>query len=202
MPLFHYDSYQNSELLIWEISEELHFFRDRLIEQKIPVANGDQIKLYEKSLQWFASRYALSLLYPSPFVYSVGRKPYLFKGPYLSFSHSGRFAGAILSQKNTGLDIQEFNAKLILIKDKFTNNREIEVMNQRDLVSALSLIWSAKEAIFKLYGSKVPFLDIQIESYDLDRNWILAKLVRNDIIHTHNLKAYLTNEMSLAYVIE
>jgi 4'-phosphopantetheinyl transferase len=151
MPLSYYRSHLNCEVTLWEITEESSFFRERLIQEGFPTELGDAIARPEKALQWYASRFLLITSHPAAIDFYKERKPHLFNGPKISFSHSDKIVGVMLSQKNAGLDVQVFNEKLKRIKEKFTNSQELSRIKAPTELAALSLTWSIKEAVFKYY---------------------------------------------------
>lgn len=202
MPLAYYRSHPECEVALWKIEEEKSFFRKLLIEEGFPTEKGDQIKHEEKAIQWYASRYLLLHSYPAAIDYYRDRKPHLYNGPLISFSHTGQFVGVLISQTVSGLDIQLFDDKLNRIKDKFTSNSEISSVKTSGKLATLSLIWSVKEAIFKHYGTGVPFKSIHIKSYDPIENIVIAELERDGKFFIHRLQADFIGEMSLAYLIE
>ncbi|MEM9052787.1 MAG: 4'-phosphopantetheinyl transferase superfamily protein, partial [Bacteroidota bacterium] len=105
-------------------------------------------------------------------------------------------------KEESGLDIQRFDDKLIKIKSKFTTDKEVDRITTHSEIASLSLIWSVKEAIFKRYGTGVPFLSINIISYDPIKNIVMAELERGKRVVTHRLQADFIGDMSLAYVLE
>jgi phosphopantetheinyl transferase len=202
MPLHYYRSHENCEVTLWKISESKSFFRDTLIKEGFPTDGGDGIARKDKALQWYASRYLLVISHPAAIDFYKERKPHLFNGPKISFSHSENIVGLLLSQKNAGLDVQVFNEKLERIFDKFTTADEVEKVKAPSELAALSLTWSVKEAVFKYYGTGVPFKSVKIISHDPVSNIIEVLLEREDQNVTHKLFADFLDNLSLAYVLE
>jgi len=202
MPLHYYRSHDSCEVILWRIEENLDFFRERLVKEGFPTAQGDSIKHAEKAIQWFASRYLLIETHPAAIDYYIRRKPYLRYGPKISFSHSGENVGVLFSKSDSGLDLQIFDEKLIRIKEKFTTGKEIMLVKAQSEIASLALIWSIKEAIFKRYGTGVPFLSIEILEYDAIGNKAIAQLNKDENVIIHRLQVDLIGDMSLAYVLE
>jgi phosphopantetheinyl transferase len=202
MPIAYYRLHSSCEVALWRIEEEASFFRQKLVEEAFPTKRGDQIKHPEKALQWYASRFLLIQSYPAAIDIYKDRKPHLFNGPHISFSHSGHYVGVLISRRSSGLDIQLFDEKLLKIKDKFTDSEEVEGLKTANTLASLALIWSVKEAIFKHYGTGVPFKSIVIKSYDPIENSVIAEVARGSKTISHHLQADFIGEMSLAYLIE
>ncbi|MCH2213833.1 MAG: 4'-phosphopantetheinyl transferase superfamily protein [Flavobacteriales bacterium] len=202
MPLSYYRSHDSCEVALWSIEEDIEFFRSALLREQFPISKGEDINHPEQAIQWFASRFLLLQSHPAAIDFYINRKPHLYNGPKISFSHSGKTVGVLLSKHDSGLDIQYFDEKLKRIKPKFTTNKETGLIRTGSKIASLSLIWSVKEAIFKLYGTGVPFLSINIVSYDPIRKIAIAKLERGKSMITHSVQAHFIGDMSLAYVLE
>jgi len=108
----------------------------------------------------------------------------------------------MLSQKNAGLDVQVFNEKLKRIKEKFTNSQELSRIKAPTELAALSLTWSIKEAVFKYYGTGVPFKSIIIENHNPITNTVRVSLQRQGKTIIHKLFGDFLDDLSLAYVLE
>jgi phosphopantetheinyl transferase len=124
-----------------------------------------------KRLQHLAGRYLLPYLFEGfpleEILIADTRKPFLENEQYhFSISHCGEYAAAIVSTKErVGIDIELVTAKIERVKHKFTTSYELlflndaykAFLNQFDLEEKieqefLTMIWSAKETIFKWYG--------------------------------------------------
>jgi len=202
MPLHYYRSHLDCEVTLWKINEEAAYFREKLVMEGFPTAAGDAIARPEKALQWYASRFLLITSHPGAIDFYLERKPHLYNGPKISFSHSDKIVGVMLSQKNAGLDVQVFDEKLERIKDKFTTSREIQHIKAPTELAALSLTWSIKEAVFKYYGTGVPFKTVLIENHNPVTNIVQVSLLRHGKSHAHKLFGDFLDDMSLAYVLE
>ncbi len=86
-------------------------------------------------------------------------KPVLAQGE-ISISHGEDLVGILTLSQNAGLDIQMPTEKILRIDRKFCNDPELELVREHTAQLELTtLIWSAKEAIFKVYGQDMPFAD-------------------------------------------
>lgn len=202
MPLSYYRSHSECEVTLWKITEEAGFFREKLIEEGFPTEPGDAIARPEKALQWYASRFLMITSHPAAIDFYKERKPHLYNGPKISFSHSDKMVGVMLSQKNAGLDVQVFDEKLKRIQDKYTTSQEIWRVKAPSELAALSLTWSVKEAVFKYYGTGVPFKSVMIENHNPITNIVRASLLREGKTIVHKLFGDFLDDMSLAYVLE
>ena len=151
-----------TKLGIWKIEEPESFFLG-----KVPLKQ--QVTHPYKRLQHLAGRMLLKELFEDfpleEILIADTRKPFLEDDEYhFSISHCGNFAGAIASRENrVGVDIEFISPRLKGIAPKFLTEDESRYLQQWQYMSTLHLqmitiIWSAKEAIFKWYGAgKVDF---------------------------------------------
>ena len=158
MPIFFQHSINDSTKLgIWKIEEPESFFL-----KKVPLRQ--QVTHPYKRLQHLAGRMLLPELFEdfplAEIIIADTRKPFLERDVYhFSISHCGNFAGAIASGNHrVGVDIEFVSPRLKGIAPKFLNEDERQYLTQWQYMSALHLqmitiIWSAKEAIFKWYGA-------------------------------------------------
>jgi len=158
VPIFFQHSINEcTKLGIWKIEEPESFFLHR-----VPLKQ--QVTHPYKRLQHLAGRLLLPELFEDfplqEIMIADTKKPFLEDEAYhFSISHCGNFAGAIASSANrVGVDIEFVSPRLKGISPKFLNDAERKYLEQWQYMSALHLqmitiIWSAKEAIFKWYGA-------------------------------------------------
>lgn len=146
-----------TKLGIWKIEEPENFFL-----KKVPLRQ--QVTHPYKRLQHLAGRMLLPELFEDfpleEILIADTRKPFLEDDEYhFSISHCGNFAGAIASRENrVGVDIEFVSPRLKGIASKFLTVEESKYLDKWQYLSTLHLqmitiIWSAKEAIFKWYGA-------------------------------------------------
>ena len=87
----------------------------------------------------------------SDLYYGPEGKPYLKSGD-VSISHTSHVVCVAVSHYPIGIDIQKRSAKLSRVAAWFLHARELKV-ERHDNLLRLSLIWAAKEALFKLVGN-------------------------------------------------
>ncbi|MBP2831387.1 4'-phosphopantetheinyl transferase superfamily protein [Aquimarina sp. U1-2] len=87
--------------------------------------------------------------------YDDNGKPHLADGKCISITHSFEFAGIIISDRAIGIDIEKQREKIQSIAHKFTNTSEHNYFNEhlQDNIRALTIIWGAKESLYKLYAT-------------------------------------------------
>lgn len=163
MALFFEQNIKNGgKLGIWKIEETEKFFSD-----VVPI--NPSITHPYKRLQHFSGRYLLRHLkehFPVEEIKIADtRKPYLQDNRFhFSISHCGNFAAAIIHDSiPVGIDIELVTPRIQTIGPKFLHEKELEYLADfKDLpqlyLEMVTVIWSAKEAVFKWYGKgKVDF---------------------------------------------
>ena len=157
MPLFYqHNINESTKLGICNITENEDFFL-----QRVPLKRDVSHAL--KRLQHLAGRYLLTELFSDfpleEIMIADTRKPYLEDEKYhFSISHFGHYAAAIVSSSNrVGIDFEKASPTIEKIRSKFLSEEEsfiayegIEKSGHR--LRQLTLLWSAKESIFKWYS--------------------------------------------------
>lgn len=91
----------------------------------------------------------------SELLYDTNGKPYLTDNKCISISHSFQYATIIISNENVGIDIEMKREKIKRIAAKFCSSKELAVVEESDNdILALTTIWCAKEAMFKMCDSR------------------------------------------------
>jgi phosphopantetheinyl transferase len=181
-----------TKLGVWKIEEPEEFFL-----AEVPLHRA--ITHPHKRLQHLAGRYLLKYLFPDfPYeeiVIADTRKPYLpYEQYHFSISHCGNYAAAIVSKKQrVGIDIELPSPKIKKISHKFLNIQEREQYNifpaaynanelsHTENDKLLTVLWSAKEAVFKWWGwGSVDFSEhILLQNFSIkNEGEITAKFIR------------------------
>lgn len=202
MPVIYYKSMPHAEVALWKASEGIEFFTKKLNEQDYPIEQVVAIAHPEKKLQWLASRFLLSEVYPAAIPLYNDRKPYLFNGPHISFSHSKNIVAIQVSAYKAGIDIQWPDPKLKIISSRFLADGDLENTAAETELEALSIIWTIKEAVFKYYGTQMPFKKISITQVDAINKEAWAVANRNGKQQHHKLEIDRVEGMYLAYIKE
>jgi phosphopantetheinyl transferase len=162
MPVFfQHQINEYTRLGIWKIEETEEFFKGN-----VPLHR--EVTHPHKRLQHLAGRFLLQFLFPD-FPYQLieiadTRKPFLPEEQYhFSISHCGDYAAAIVSKnQRVGIDIEIPVEKIGKIMYKYLSAKEHEIFNlvpgaESDSTimsfNEPTLLWSAKEAVFKWYGN-------------------------------------------------
>lgn len=91
----------------------------------------------------------------SDLYYDKAGKPHLQDGNFVSISHSHQYTGLIVStEKEVGIDIEKQREKILRIAHKFTPINEYRTIANVDaLIRKLTMVWGAKESLYKIYAT-------------------------------------------------
>lgn len=98
-------------------------------------------------------------------------KPHLTDGKNISITHSFNFTAIIVSDHKVGIDIEKRREKILKIAPKFTPLKEYHTLaNEEALIRKLTIVWGAKESIYKMYAEPgLGFLQhINVTDFDFD----------------------------------
>lgn len=202
MPVFHEIKTEDFHLGLWRIEEELSFF-----ENLFPQSPG--IKNEQQRLQWFATRHLTNELLGETVLIKndVNGKPVLEPTTYhISLSHTHLWAAALLSKHNpVGIDIELIHPRVERIAHKFLTIRELESIKTNERIEKLILYWSAKEALYKLYGrGGLDFKSqLLIDDFNLNTNGELAARIETENFSSGRLRLHYNflEEHVLTYVV-
>lgn len=126
--------------------------------------------LASRNAQWQILRHLLAKAsIDGPLVYDMTGKPMLTHGPHISVTHSGKAMLLSYGNRNHGVDMEVKGTKASKIKERFCNERELAWAHSLNDENIYTLIWCAKEAIFKYFGTGVDFReDVFIEPPEPD----------------------------------
>jgi len=144
---------------VWQIREPEPWFLQQVHMNAEESQELSLLRSRDKREQRLAYRMVLSaLLKPARFSisYDEHRKPYLHGYPgHISVSHSCEMAAAIYHPlQPVGIDIEKVSPRLLPLTDKFVALSEcLEISGDRS-DEVLTLLWSAKEALYKMDGKR------------------------------------------------
>ncbi|MBM1104838.1 4'-phosphopantetheinyl transferase superfamily protein [Aurantibacter crassamenti] len=107
-------------------------------------------------------------------IYDVQGKPHLKDGKKISITHSNNFTGIIISESHeVGIDIEMQRDKILRIAHKFTPIEEYKtIANSEALIRKLTMVWGAKESLYKIYAQPgLSFIQhINVADFSMDDN--------------------------------
>lgn len=119
-------------------------------------------------------------------------KPFLNDGNHISITHSFRFSAIAISKKDPiGIDIEKQRDKIVKIGHKFTPiDAYKNIVDQHSLVRKLTVVWGAKESLYKIYGKKqLRFLEhIDIKDFELSTNKTTGMINDENFTSNHSIE--------------
>jgi len=194
-----------TKLAIWELTESEDFFAASVMLQS-------NVTHPHKRLQHLAGRYLLPYLFPdfpsSAIAIADTRKPYLPDEQYhFSISHCGNYAAAIVSKdERVGIDIEIYTERVHRIKHKYLHSQELAFVNnivEEKRTQLLTLLWSAKEAMFKWWGNgEIDFSEVlRIDPFLMQHEGIIhARFEKGKKIIPLELNYRMMERMCLVWV--
>ena len=178
MPIIFRKNIKNHGVLgVWKITESVDDMLSMIQFSEDDYATFEKFKIKSRQAHWLAYRLAArQLLDPDEecnfFYDSHGKLHFLDLNYQISVTHSGIYAGVIISRSHyVGLDIEKLGDRIGGLADKFLMEEEIKNLPLENRQRYLTVLWSAKEALYKLFGKpKVQFdRDIYLSPFDLKR---------------------------------
>jgi len=147
-----------TNVLIWKIEEPLS---DLIADIQLNENNKNRLNSMKSELHqrgFMSIRHLLKEVgyTDADLFYDAFGKPHLNDGNFISITHSFIFTAIIISKKDVvGIDIEMQRDKIVKIAHKFTPLEEYKTIANHDaLVSKLTIVWGAKESLYKIYGKK------------------------------------------------
>lgn len=173
---------KHTNVLIWKIEETFEeLSKDIQLTEKCRIrVEGMKSDLHRRG--FLSVRHLLALKGYSDFdlFYDNHGKPHLNNGKFISITHSYEYAGIIISNKEVGIDIEKQRQKIIRIAHKFTPIEEYRTLaNDEALIRKLTIVWCAKESLYKSFAEKGLSLlrHIDVSDFDMDDTETTAKVV-------------------------
>jgi phosphopantetheinyl transferase len=118
--------------------------------------NGMKSEMHRKAFLSIRHLLALYGYVDEDLHYNEVGKPYLKDGTHISITHSHQFTAIIIGKEDeVGIDIEKQRDKILRIAHKFTPVNEYRTLaNTEAVVRKLTIVWGAKESLYKIYGQK------------------------------------------------
>jgi len=180
MPLFK-TIHPNSEtkIFIWKIEESFDELFNNIILNDNSLARVKRMRSVLHQRGFLSVRHLLKEAKYSDFdmFYTPDGKPHLNNGQEISITHSHNFSAIIISGNPVGIDIEKNREKIKRIASKFIGTED-NFLSEINLVEQLTVIWGAKESLFKIHpdGGLLFKHHLPIEPFSLSdkktRGWI------------------------------
>ena len=137
---------------IWKIEESFEQLRSglSLTENSISRLANMKSQLHQKG--FLSVRQLLKHAGYEDFnlYYNEYGRPFLNVDKHISITHSFEFAAVLISDQEAGVDIEKNREKIVNIQHRFVNT-QVDSLSDEDIVKQLTVIWGAKESMYKTY---------------------------------------------------
>lgn len=156
MPLSYRETIaDNIQILLWEVSESEHALQEGLVLSKIALERLSKRKSSVHRKGYLAIRQLLKIIDVQPLTlqYNPNGKPYLIDGRFISITHIKNIAAVALSSNSVGIDLEQYHEKIKKISQRFLSSDESSDLKKATDIHFLTQIWTAKEALYKIFGT-------------------------------------------------
>ncbi|MBE0390750.1 phosphopantetheinyl transferase [Flavobacterium sp. 7E] len=209
MPLYKIIQHNaNTQILIWEITESYdQLFSEVVLNMKNRIRlSGMKSEMHQRGFLSVRKLLQEAGFNDLDLYYDENGKPHLKDENHISITHSHNFSAIIISNETVGIDIELQREKIIRIADKFVD-KEFKYLNKKEsksYIKKLTVIWGAKEAIFKIRNEKgISFKDnIIVKPFDLENQETIADLHFEGLSQKYIVKYEEFAGFSLVYAFE
>ena len=165
---------KTTKVIIWKIEETIEELQKNISLSDYSQKRIDAMKSELHQKGFLSIRHLLKEfnIQDTDLHYDEFGKPHLKDGRFISMTHSFNFTAVIVSEdKKVGVDIEKQRDKILKIAHKFTPIEEYKtIANVAALISKLTIVWGAKESLYKIFGKKkLLFLHhIYIEDFNFE----------------------------------
>ncbi len=166
MPLLSIESYQDARFGIWEMSDSPSDYHEWYAEASL------LYKLEARRKEYVFVRALLERMTGAKQVilHDKSGKPYLDGNMQISLSHTKGYCAVIVSDSRAvGIDIEYMSDRVDKIARKFIRNDEPMATTIQKL-----LLWSAKEAVYKLFSSyRLDYFEMRVFPFEVSWQGIM-----------------------------
>lgn len=185
---------ENTQAWIWKVEEDLEWLA-RGIDLTVHCQSrfgSMKSEIHRKAFMSIRHLLAVAGYEDKDLHYDEFGKPHLNDKKFISITHSHEFTGIIVSEeKPVGIDIEKQREKILRIAHKFTPLKEYHTLaNEEALIRKLTIVWCAKESVYKLYGKRgLLFLQhINVRDFDFDAGKTTAKVSCDGLVSEYEVR--------------
>ena len=173
---------ENTTLYIWKVEESESYLAKNVVLTAHCKRRMEGMKSQMHRRAFLSIRHLLALAgYEDKHLfYDQFGKPHLVDGNHISITHSHEFTGIIVSKTHeVGIDIEKQREKILRIAHKFTPVEEYRtIANTSALIQKLTIVWGAKESLYKIYAQPGLsfFKHIDVNDFSMDSAQTTAEI--------------------------
>ena len=196
----------HTSIYVWKIEESLDELRKGLTLKNTSIKRleGMRSELHQKGFLSVRQLLKHAGYSDHDLNYNSYGKPLLKDEKHISITHSFNFAAILISKKEAGIDIEKNRDKIVNIHHRFVNT-DYDSLSEEDLVKQLTVIWGAKESMYKTYPyGGLSFHDhIGIDPFLFDEGGSSGRVIFGDWKKKYNISFQFFKEgFTLVYAIE
>jgi phosphopantetheinyl transferase len=196
-----------TQILIWKITEPFAELNQQIVLNPSNQfrLNGMKSEMHQRAFLSVRKALLQSGYTDFDLYYDGFGKPHLHDGKHISITHSREFSAIIISNETVGIDIELQRDKIIRIADKFCES-EFQFLKRdtEEYIRKLTVIWGAKEAIFKIRNEKgISFKDhINVGDFELESKQAIAELHFDSLVKDFKVHFEEIEEFTLVYAFQ
>ena len=209
MPLFKTINVSpKTQILVWKVTESFEELLPKVVlKEKTQLRlNGMKSEIHQRAFLCVRMLLQEAGINDYDLHYDEFGKPYLNCHRHISITHSHHFAAIIISEETVGIDMELQRNKIIRIADKFVDYEfnYLKPDSTEEYIKKLTVIWGAKEAIFKIRNEKgISFKDhIQVADFSLQERQANAKLFFENLEKSFEINYLEIEDFTLVYAFE
>ncbi|TLF46771.1 4'-phosphopantetheinyl transferase family protein [Maribacter aurantiacus] len=199
---------KDSFFAVWKVdeSEDDLWIGIQLTDHCQTRFNGMKSELHRRAFLSIRHLLALYGYEDTDLYYNEFGKPHLKDGNYISITHSHHFTAIIISKtEEVGIDIEKNREKILRIAHKFTPFEEYRTLaNTEAIIRKLTIVWGAKESLYKIYGQQgISFLHhINVADFSFDQNQTTAEILYHGDVSHYDVHFLEFEGFTLVYAIK
>jgi len=203
MPLYKTINHSNSTVIyVWKIEEPLEQLSNEVILNERSAKRVFGMKSESHARGFLAVRKLLDIAGYTDFdlFYTEDGKPHLKDGKNITISHSFDFSVIAISNDIIGIDIEKNREKIKRIASKFVGV-ENDFLVEENLVEQLTVIWGAKESLFKIHpdGGLLFIEHLPIEPFNLYRKKTKGHILKEPLQESYSIYFDIFGGYTLVY---
>ena len=207
MPLFKTIQFNaTTQVLVWKITESYEDLYETVVlnEKNSIRISGMKSELHQRAFLSVRKLFYLAGYTDFDLYYDDFGKPHLKDGKHISITHSHNFSAIIISDETVGIDIELQREKIIKIADKFCDSEFEFLTDNQEYIRKLTVIWGAKEAIFKIRNEKgISFKNhIRVNAFDLETQETTSELHYDSLVKSFKIYFEEIEGFTLVYAFQ
>jgi phosphopantetheinyl transferase len=203
MPLHKTILHNNTTMVfVWKIEESLLDFKTSIELNEHSKKRISNMKSESHKKGFLAVRKLLEAAGLDDFdlYYTDDGKPHLNDGRKITISHSFDYSAIAISKSEIGIDIEKNRDKIQRIASKFIGS-ENDFLSNENLTEQLTVIWGAKESLFKIYpdGGLLFIEHLPIEKFKLYQKTTTGQILKETTNKTYKIYFDIFDGYTLVY---